>query len=118
MKEIPNDTWIKIVKPTIPIDEWKHEWLEVAWNNRMNDFDNCCFRIESFNGSTYRLSGISYNWHRDWLILADLDKNGNPIPDNNDQRLKCYWCNRKTKTKFIKYEKGDIKYTYCPDCLR
>jgi hypothetical protein len=129
MKRIPDGTWVRIVKP----DETNKNWIDdgvsgiyrwkdsIYWNPEMDEFNNKIFMINNKNyNNVYELIGITnFYWHGDWLIVAGLDKNSNPIPVDNEDRKNCYWCKKKTKTRIVKFkDRLNRKYTYCPECLR
>jgi hypothetical protein len=122
MKRIPDKTWVQIRKPEVSSEEWKDEWRIVGWDSRMDEYNNEIYRIENYNKSSqyYHLEREDlFNWHHDWLVVLKLDKDGAPIPIDNQGRKNCYWCKEKIKTRIIqfKYEE-EIKYMYCPKCLR
>jgi hypothetical protein len=111
-------TWVQIKKPTLLKKYWKKEWKKVYWSLDMNRYNNKISCVVKLNDISCSLSNNHFDWHYDWLVPLKLDKNNKPIPNDNDGRKSCYWCKRKIKTKIVKYEKGVMKYTYCPNCLR
>jgi hypothetical protein len=123
MSTISDGTWVQIKKPEIPLSKWKREWKQVCWDSHMDKYNNKSFIVKKVKikdkVKVYKLSKTDgYNWHHDWLIPLKTDKDGNPIPNDNQERKDCYWCKEKTKTKVINFKKTEKKYTYCPKCLR
>jgi hypothetical protein len=129
MKKIPNGTWVQIRKPEVSVEEWKDEWRTISWDHSyngeegMDKYNNTMHHITrhvNHEIETYKLNDTEgYTWHRDWFVIIDIDKNGNPIPIDNQGRKNCYWCEEKTKTKSVNFEyESNRKYTYCPKCSR
>jgi hypothetical protein len=131
MKKIPDGTWVQIRKPNDSDKNWTYNqyykmsyWKDsIYWNPEMDEFNNKFFTIKSMISDNYiyilNNNKYKYEWHADWFVIADIDKNGNPIPIDNQGRRTCYWCEEKTKTRYINFEYENYKgYTYCPKCSR
>jgi hypothetical protein len=126
MENIPNGTWVRIIKPDDSDKNWSSNgtrWKDMIWwTDRMDKYNNSVFQVmRSFQNMTYDLveDDENWSWHKDWLIPVEVDQDGYPIPNDNEKRNNCYWCGEKTKTKIIRFKYDtDKMYTYCPKCLR
>ncbi len=112
------DTLVQIRKPTMPIEEWKIDWLDVHWDKAMDKYDGDVDRIKSTYSSTCSLKHIGYSWHHDWLVVGTKDENGKFIPLNNEGLSHCHWCKVSTKITKEHCDEGIKTFTYCPKCGR
>ena len=121
--EYPVGTLVMVKKPSLPLMEWKKEWIELAWIRDMDKYADKIYAIKESCGSSYVLVSLSNNitagsdkrpggwyWHHDWLVPMLIGKNGNPEPYDNQHSEFCYWCKEKT----IYFE----EFNYCPKCMR